>query len=112
MATWKRDYGNGTYVVTRTTGLFSGFVAGRALCSDGRVRQLKRIALCADSFDSVPAAVTVRGKTVSGFITWARMDGFTVELPDNPHIVKFIAQRGRNKHLLPDGAYTVSSELS
>ena len=108
MATWKREYGNGTYVVMRSTGLFSGFVGGRALCSDSRVRQLKRIALCADGFDSVPAAVTIKGKTVSGFITWATMDGFTVELPENPHVIKFIAQRGKNKNLLPDGAYTVT----
>jgi hypothetical protein len=104
MATWKREYGNDTYVVMRSTGLFSGFVAGRALCSDGIVRQLKRIALCADSFYSVPAAVTVKGKTVSGFITFETMDGFSLGLPDNPEIVKFIAT-GSNKSVLPDGAY-------
>jgi hypothetical protein len=107
MATWKRDYGHDTYVVMRSTGLFSGFVAGRALCSDGRVRHLKRIAACADSFDSVPAAVTVKGRTVSGFITWASMDGFTVELPGRPHVVKFVAQHGKNKGMLPDSAYVV-----
>lgn len=112
MATWKREYGHGTYVVMRTTGLFSGFLAGRALCSDGRVRRLKRISITADTFYSVPAAVTVSGRTVSGFVTFERMDGFTVEMPHDPHVVKFVAENGKNKGLLPDGAYRVRSDRS
>jgi hypothetical protein len=45
------------------------YVSAHVLCSDGKVRTTARIAQTADTFFSVPAAVKVEGKTVSGFIT-------------------------------------------
>jgi hypothetical protein len=47
-------------------GLYRG---GAALCPDGKVRKLKRIATTADTFFSIPASVTVRGRTVAGYVT-------------------------------------------
>lgn len=45
------------------------YVTGKALCSDGKIRSLKRIAQTADTFFSVPASVVVKGKTVAGYIS-------------------------------------------
>lgn len=42
---------------------------GRALCPDGKVRAIKRIATTADTYFSVPASVTAHGRTVSGYVT-------------------------------------------
>jgi hypothetical protein len=61
------SYANGTYL--RTSGPWDVYAGGAALCSDGKVRSLKRIAITADTFFSVPAAVSVRGKTVSGYVS-------------------------------------------
>jgi len=46
------------------------YVKARVLCPDGRVRTTKRIAATADTFFSIPASVTVQGKTVSGYVTF------------------------------------------
>lgn len=63
----KREFANGTcIVISYPWGLYRG---GKAQCEDGRVRTLKRIAICADTFFSIPAAISYRGKTVSGFVT-------------------------------------------
>jgi len=45
------------------------YVSARVLCPDGVVRTVKRIATTADTWFSVPCAVTVRGKTVAGYMT-------------------------------------------
>lgn len=85
---------------------FGWYVTGRAMCSDGRVRALKRIAVTADTFFSVPAAVTVKGRTVSGYVTVETETGMTVDTEEDPSIVKFIAVKyGRNHDALPDGAW-------
>lgn len=52
-----------------TSGPWHTFSGGSAICPDGIVRRLKRVAIVADTFFSVPASVTVRGKTVSGYVT-------------------------------------------
>ena len=105
----RRKYGRGTSLVVGSPwGTFHG---GRALCSDGKVRALSRIALTADTFFSVPAAVKVRGKTVSGYVTCETLEGLSTEGPDDPSVVKFVAvQTSKNHALLPGGAYRESAQ--
>lgn len=79
------------------------YVAGRALCADGKVRTLKRIAQTADTFFSVPASVTVKGRTVAGYISIQTRAGFDTATPDDPAIVRFHAYQYRaNGALLPE----------
>lgn len=80
----RHHQGNGTYLDSTD----SGFVAGRALCPDGKIRQLKRISISADTFFSIPASVTVRGKTVAGFVS-------TNTLNDSTSVVKFTPYKYR-----------------
>ncbi len=81
---------------------FGGFTGGRAICSDGNVRTLKRIAPTADTFFSVPAAITVKGKTVSGYVTVQTVKGWSTPTDDDPAVVRFIAYKyGKNGALLP-----------
>ena len=81
---------------------FGGFTGGRAVCSDDKVRTLKRLASTADTFFSVPAAVTVKGKTVSGYVTVQTVEGWSTPTDDDPAVVRFIAYKyGKNGALLP-----------
>ena len=41
----------------------------RVLCSDGKIRSLAYLAQTADTFFSVPAAIRVKGKYVTGYVT-------------------------------------------
>ncbi len=81
------------------------------MCSDGKVRALARIAETADTFYSVPAAVTVCADgqrwTVTGYISTESEEGWTVETADtDPTIVKFTAYSyGRNADRLPAGSW-------
>ena len=105
-----RDYWSGTCLTqSYPWGLFIG---GRALCSDGKVRALKRIAPTADSFFSVPASVTVGGRTVAGYVTVETLDGFTTYYDEtDPQVVKFVAYTYRkNGDALPDGLYRRKDE--
>jgi hypothetical protein len=62
-----------------------------------------RLGSTADTFYSVPATVTVKGRTVSGFLTFT---GNSLDRPADPMVVKFIANAyGRNADALPEGAY-------
>jgi hypothetical protein len=73
-----RYYKDGTSLIT--DGPWSIFVGGRALCPDGKVRALSWVAQCADSYWTVPAAVKVKGKKVSGFVTFKGFcDDYTLE---------------------------------
>lgn len=83
-----RSYAEGTCLVTRMP--WATYLGGRALCPDGKVRALKRIALCADTFFSVPAAVSYKGKTVAGFVTVTTREGYDTPTDDDPAIVKFV----------------------
>ena len=65
------------------------YVGGRALCSDGKVRALKRIAQTADTWFSVPASVKVKGYTVAGYISI-----------DDDGVVKFHSYTYRKNGLL------------
>src|SRR5574343_1357254 len=55
-----------TYLVTG--GMWGVFVGGAAICPDGKLRKLSRIAPCADSCWTIPASVKYKGKTVSGYL--------------------------------------------
>jgi hypothetical protein len=98
------NYAEGTCtVVSRPWGFYRG---ARLMCSDGVVRAAKRIAETADTFFSVPASVTVHGKTVSGYATVECVSGSSVWTDDDPPMVKFIAyQYGKNANELPAGAW-------
>jgi hypothetical protein len=89
------------------TGPFSlGFVGGRAICSDGKVRALRFTDGIADTFFSIPARVNVGRRTVSGFVTTETAEGWSTETDGDPAVVKFIAnQYGRNADALPRGAW-------
>lgn len=109
--TTKREYAWDTYTVC---GRWGGFLDAAALCSDGKVRKVKRISETADTFFSVPAAVEVcqGGKkyTVSGYITVETLAGFSTEVGEDRTVVKFVAyQYGKNGHVLPRGRAKVNS---
>lgn len=96
-----QQYAMGTYL--RTGGPWDVFTGGAALCPDGHVRTLKRIAITADTFFSIPAAVTVRGRTISGYVSvtdQADPNG-NGTLNDPTHTITF-HPTGRNRAMLPD----------
>lgn len=95
-----RNYANGTCLInTQPWGIYVG---GRALCSDGKVRAIKRLAQTPDTFFSIPASVTVKGKTVAGYVTTQTISGSSVATIDDPMVVKFIAYTYRkNGNILP-----------
>ena len=103
-----QEYARGTSItMTQPWGVY---VTAKAMCSDGKVRKVSRIAQTADSFDSVPASVRVNGKHIAGFITVETEKGFTVDMPDDPAIVKFYAYSYlKNGMVLPEGAWTRES---
>lgn len=103
------QYVNGTYIETRMP--WGLIVKARALCSDGVIRTCKRVASTADTFFSVPASVTVKGRTVSGYITVESMEGWSTDIINDPKCVKFVAyQYRKNADLLPSGAFRTSTE--
>lgn len=63
----KITYARGTYFLVRMP--WAVFAGGAALCPDGKVRKLKRISVCADTFFSVPASVVYKGRTIAGYCT-------------------------------------------
>jgi hypothetical protein len=90
-----RSYGAGTSVTQSFP--WGMFVSARVLCTDGVVRTVKRISPTADTCFSIPASVTVKGKTVSGYVTFETMGGSSAETGDDPAVAKFIAYRyGKN----------------
>ena len=100
----KREYGYGTFLLQAAP--YGFYAGGRAMCSDGRVRALARIADSADTFFSVPAAVKVKGKTVTGYVTVEAASGSNVDTDNDPAVVKFIANAyGRNGDYLPGLAW-------
>ncbi len=96
----KREYAQGTHLTVSYP--FAFYLGGRAMCGDGIVRNLKRISVCADTFFSIPASVTVKGKTVAGYVSVETVSGSSVETNDDPAIVVFHAYTYRkNGGLLP-----------
>lgn len=101
-----REYGHGTSITSSYP--WGVHVTAKVMCSDGVVRKVKRIAQTADTFFSIPASVTVKGKTVAGYVTIETTAGSSVEMPDDPAVAKFIAYRyGKNFGLLPDGMWRI-----
>jgi hypothetical protein len=87
MAIERRNYASGTYLeVTYPWGVYVG---GAALCPDGIVRRLKRIARTADTLFSIPASVTFKGKTIAGYVTFENDIGTSTEDKEHPHYVSF-----------------------
>jgi hypothetical protein len=108
MRTETREYAYGTSLVQSFP--WGLYWSGRAMCSDGRVRALKRIAQTADTFFSVPAAVTVAGRTVAGYVTVECATGSSVPTAGDPSIVKFVAYTyRRNGDALPAGKWKVDA---
>lgn len=94
--TEKREYAMGTYLEVLYP--FGQYIGGKAMCSDGKVRKLIRISETADTFFSVPAAVKVGTKKVSGYVT---VDAFNFTFEQT--IVRFVAVKtGKNHNLLPE----------
>jgi hypothetical protein len=78
----------------------------RVMCSDGKVRAVSRISETADTFFSVPAAVRVNGRTVSGYVTMETRSGSSVATENDPLVVKFRRYSyGKNADALPEGAW-------
>jgi hypothetical protein len=61
-----RSYANGTYFQYKMP--FGLYIGAAALCPDGKVRKVKRIAETPDTYFSIPASVTYKGKTVAGYL--------------------------------------------
>jgi hypothetical protein len=96
----RREYAHGTYLeVAMPWSLYRG---GAALCPDGKVRKLARIAESADTWFSVPAAVKAYGKTVAGYVTVETVAGFETVTDDDPAIVKFIPYQYRRNAFVFD----------
>lgn len=99
-----REYGEGTDIASVLP--WGEYVFAHAMCSDGRVRKTTYIAKSADTFFSVPAAVEVKGKKVSGYITVETGEGYVTETEDDKAVVKFVAYSyGKWAGLLPAGTW-------
>jgi hypothetical protein len=99
-------YANDTELVLENGPFACRYVAGRAMCSDGKVRAVRFRSGIADTFFSIPASVKVNGKTVAGFVTVETEEGWSTPSEDDPAIVKFIAyQYRKNRDSLPLGAW-------
>ena len=97
------QYALNTDLVSGSGPFACGFVSGRALCSDGKVRAVRfQNGGIADTFFSVPCSVKVDGRTVSGYVTIETVDGWSTPTAEDPAVVRFVAYTyGRNGHLLP-----------
>ena len=96
----RKHFGYGTYLDLDP--VYHNTYGGAALCSDNKVRKLKRVGV-PDTFFSMPASVRVKGKTVSGYITTDTRDGFSTESPTDLMMVRFRAYNyGKNAYLLPN----------
>lgn len=91
-----RKYAHGTYLELQ--GPWHTYCGGKALCADGKVRKLKRIAYGADTFFSIPASVTVQGKTVAGYVTVTTIEGWDTATKEDPAVVRFHAYKYRKNH--------------
>lgn len=106
-----RTYAMGTSLTTSNP--WGLIISARVLCPDGKVRQVKRISQTADTFFSIPAAVTYKGKTVAGYVTIETLEGFSVECPADPPVCKFVAvDNRRNSGLFPNGGKAYRKPLS
>jgi hypothetical protein len=77
--------------ITRSNLPFAENIKARVLCSDGKVRATARLSQHPDTFFSTGAAIRVRGRYITGYLTVETRDGFSTETPDDPAVVKFFA---------------------
>ena len=96
MSRTKTDYADGTYIVRDYPWGLN--VTGAALCIDGKVRRLKRIAQTADTFYSTPASVSAEGCTVAGYVTVETRAGYSTASDKDPAVLKFHAYAYRKNH--------------
>jgi hypothetical protein len=101
----KHEYADGTYLLARPDG-WGGWVGGAAMCDDGKVRILKRIASQPDTMFSIPAAVSAYGTTVTGFVTHETREGYSTPTESDPLIVRFIAYTYRRNWRMMNRHYT------
>lgn len=93
-------YANDTHL--RTAGMWDVYAGGSAMCADGIVRRLKRIAITADTFFSIPAAVSVRGRTVSGYVSITDLsDANGNGTANDPQSTVTFHATGKNREMLP-----------
>ncbi len=72
----RRNYARKTWTETyRPWGIFT---RARALCPDGRLRVVK-LRITADTYFSVPARLSYKGKSVTGYISWASDSGLSTD---------------------------------
>ena len=97
------EYADGTFLERNVGEFAGGYSHGRALCADGQVRAVRfPRGGHADTFFSVPAVVSCKGKTVSGFVSVSSRDGYDTATDDNPAVARFTHYRyGKNGGLLP-----------
>lgn len=105
------EYGYGTSLVMERGPFACGFESARAMCSDGIVRNVRFAnGGIADTFFSIPGRVSVKGKTVSGFVTVETAEGWSTETEGDPAVVKFYAFTHRaNGALLPEGTWRTAN---
>jgi hypothetical protein len=90
--TTRRNYSRDTW--TEQCLPWGTFTRARAICPDG-IARVVRLEACADTFFSVPARLSYRGKTVSGFISFTSDSGLST---DPEQWVKF-APTGKHKDI-------------
>ena len=99
-------YGMDTCLELNPSLFACGYAAGRAICSDGVVRSVRFTDGIPDTFFSITARVSVRGKTVSGYVTTETAEGWSTGTDGDPTVVKFVANDyGRNAAMLPRGVW-------
>lgn len=90
MNVYRRKYALGTYLEQSVP--WGEMLRGRAICPDGKARNLKRLSPFADTFFSIPAAVTYKGKTVAGYVR-------VIDIPDGKAIDFVPYTYGKNGRL-------------
>lgn len=90
------EYAMGTSIEYRMP--WGVIVKARALCPDGIVRNCKRVAETADTVFSIPASVSVKGRTVAGYITVETLEGYSTATDADPAVVKFVPYTYRKNH--------------
>jgi hypothetical protein len=98
MSISRTDFADGSYIVRSYPWGLN--VSGTALCADGKVRKLARIAETADTFYSTPASVRVRGRFVAGYVTVETRAGMSTATLEDPAVLKFHAYTYCKNHSL------------
>jgi hypothetical protein len=81
----------------------------RVLTSDGKIRALAYLAQTADTFFSIPAAVRVKGKYITGYVTGE--EAFTEDCKTTRTAYAFRSHDGQEGNHLPPWPPSFSPEL-